>query len=86
MTTDLTMLLEHCANSYRLGREAEAATMLQQVVNRFGSIIEQNPALLTPSVEASVAASLNYQQGSDWIALADELQYVLKPQIERMYQ
>lgn len=83
MSSELSTLLDTCACKYRQGHEAEAATVLQQFVSVFSETVEVQPALLTKATEQSVAAALSYQESQDWIGLADELQYVLKSEIEK---
>lgn len=82
MLSDVTTLIEQCAEKYRQGREAEAAVMLQQFVQTFSQSVEEEPAILTPETERAIAVALSCQESQDWIGLADELQYVLKPMIE----
>ncbi len=83
MLSELTVLLDTCAGKYRQGHEAEASTVLQQFVSVFSEKVAIKPAMLTLATERSVAAALGYQESQDWIALADELQYVLKLEIEK---
>jgi hypothetical protein len=81
MPHNLVSLVDDCADLYRCGREAQAATLLQQVISGLGEALQSDPGLLTSSVEQAVAALLGCQESQDWIGLADELQFVFKPEI-----
>lgn len=79
---DLADLIEQCAGKYRQGREAEAAMAMQSFIQRFSELVAGTPDILTKRAEQSIAVALRYQETRDWIGLADELQYVLQPEIE----
>lgn len=82
MSTDFNTMIESCALCYRLGHEAEAATLLQQVIAGLTNMMESDPTAFTQEVKQAIAVSLSYQQIQDWIGLADQLQFVLIPEIE----
>ena len=77
MKPSLLSTISSCCDAFRLGREAEASTLFDQVLIEITSILESNPALLTDAMQRSIAAALGCQQRRDWIGLADEIEYVL---------
>ncbi len=82
MTTPLLSTISNCCNAFRLGREAEASTLFDQVLAEMSTLIESNPGLMTSALQRSLAVALGCQQNRDWIGLADEIEFVLVEQLQ----
>ncbi len=74
--------VSRCGQKLRLGRQAEASSLLMALLESVGEPLEWLPADRAHRVQRSLARALNYQQSQDLIALADELEYVLLPLVE----
>lgn len=77
MQSSLWSTISSCCDAFRLGREAEASALFDQVLGEVSTLIEANPALMTARLQQSLAVALNCQQSRDWIGLADEIEYGL---------
>jgi len=77
MNPALASMISSCCDAFRLGREAEASELFDQVLIEITSVIESNPAMLTDAMQRSFALALRCQQRRDWIGLADEIEYVI---------
>lgn len=73
--------LECCA-ALRLGREAEAASLLMPLLEAFMQTLGDRSPTAGDGVLGSVGRALQCQQSQDLIGLADELEYVLLPLVE----
>lgn len=71
-----------CCDAFRLGREAEASALFEQVLDDVTTLIESNPCLMTDALQRSLAIALGCQQNRDWIGLADEIEYSITPKLQ----
>ncbi|QQZ43644.1 hypothetical protein IF690_08915 [Pseudomonas sp. SK3(2021)] len=67
--------LQQCAEGFRLGRDVEAAMTMVQLMEAIEPMIERAPQELRQDWEALLGLMFECQQGQNWLALADYLQY-----------
>lgn len=82
MTSSLLSTVSACCDAFRLGREAEASALFDQVLAEVSNLIESNPRLMTSALQRGLAQALSCQQNRDWIGLADEIEFVIAEQLE----
>ena len=82
MTSALPATIGRCCDAFRLGREAEASTLFDQVLAEVTTMIEDNPLLMTAALQRSLAIALACQQNRDWIGLADEIEFAIAAHLE----
>ncbi|PWB33567.1 hypothetical protein DCO48_09715 [Pseudomonas sp. SDI] len=66
-----------CAGLFRLGRDVEGALRMVELLDGLLALFEQAPEPLRAQSAQVLGALLAAQQGQDWIALADYLEYEL---------
>lgn len=71
------LVARECAGLFRLGRDVEGALRMVELLDGLLALFEQAPAPVRVQSEQVLAALLAAQQGQDWIALADYLEYEL---------
>ena len=82
MTSSFTTMVKHCCDAFRLGKEAEASTLFEQLLAEVTTRIADHPHLMTAALQRSLAIVLRCQQNRDWIGLADEIEYKIIGQLE----
>jgi len=82
MTDSQLQSISACCDAFRLGREAEASVLFEQVIGELTTLIEKNPDLMTVALQRSIAIALGCQQKHDWIGLADEIEYAIAAQLQ----
>ena len=82
MTSSFTTMVKHCCDAFRLGKEAEASTLFEQLLAEVTTMIEDNPLLMTAALQRSLAIALACQQNRDWIGLADEIEFAIAAHLE----
>ncbi|AZD28356.1 hypothetical protein [Pseudomonas chlororaphis] len=67
--------LQQCAQGFRLGRDVEAAMTMVQLMGAIQPLIDTAPQEQRQDWEALLGLMFGCQQGQNWLALADYLQY-----------
>lgn len=67
--------LQQCAEGFRLGRDVEVAMTMIDLVARLQAFIDGAPPQVRQDWEAMLGLMFECQQGQNWLALADYLQY-----------
>ncbi|WP_025805188.1 hypothetical protein [Pseudomonas chlororaphis] len=75
--------LQQCAEGFRLGHDVETAMTMVQLMGAIQPVIDTAPQEQRQDWEALLGLMFECQQGQNWLALADYLQYecveVLRP-------
>ncbi|MGE7959942.1 hypothetical protein ACQKQA_25860 [Pseudomonas sp. NPDC089530] len=67
--------LQQCAEGFRLGRDVEAAMTMVQLMAAIQPVIDSAPQEQRGDWEVLLGLMFECQQGQNWLALADYLQY-----------
>ncbi|BBN53568.1 hypothetical protein TRE132_16930 [Pseudomonas chlororaphis subsp. aurantiaca] len=67
--------LQQCAQGFRLGRDVEAAMTMVQLMGAIQPVIDTAAQEQSQDWEVLLGLMFECQQGQNWLALADYLQY-----------
>ncbi|WP_455925006.1 hypothetical protein [Pseudomonas putida] len=66
-----------CAHLFRLGRDVEAALAMVELFGALMPLFDRTPAPLQQQWATVLGEMLTCQEGQNWLALADYLEYEL---------
>ncbi len=66
-----------CAHLFRLGRDVEAALVMVELFGALMPLFDRTPPALQQQWVAVLGEMLACQEGQNWLALADYLEYEL---------
>jgi hypothetical protein len=78
--TSRTQIIEdavHCAHLFRLGRDIEGALKMVDVIDAAMPLFSARPPEDQAHLARIMSAILQSQEGQDWLAVADALEYEL---------
>lgn len=67
--------LQQCADGFRLGHDVEAAMTMVQLIGAAQAVIDSAAPEQRQDWEVLLGLMFECQQGQNWLALADYLQY-----------